>query len=128
MKALLDTQIFLWWITADSRLSHKVRELVANTANELFVSAASGWEMAIKARLGKLKLPADPATFVAKQLALNAIKSLPVEMGHALRVYSLPKYHRDPFDRLLVAQAQIEGLSIVTADAQIARYPVKCIW
>lgn len=128
MRALLDTHTFLWWITDDPRLSRKVREIIGEGANELFLSAASGWEMAIKARLGRLQLPDDPERFIPEQMALNAIASLPVQMSHALHVYALPDYHRDPFDRLLIAQAQLEGLPILTEDAQIARYRVKTVW
>ena len=127
MKALLDTHIFLWWIADDPRLSSRIRQIISNGDNVLYLSAASGWEIAIKARLGKLKLPANPPSFIAGQLANNAITPLPVEMSHALHVYTLPDYHRDPFDRLLVAQARIENLPILTADPQIARYSVKVI-
>jgi PIN domain nuclease of toxin-antitoxin system len=128
MKALLDTHTFLWWITDDPRLSTKVREIIGEGANELYLSAASGWEMAIKVSLGRLRLPDALERFIPEQLALNAIKSLPVQMSHALRVYALPDYHRDPFDRLLIAQAQLEDLPILTRDTQIARYQVKTIW
>jgi PIN domain nuclease of toxin-antitoxin system len=128
MKALLDTHAFLWWITDDPRLSSHVREIIADGDNELFLSAASGWEMAIKAKLGKLHLPDNPESFVLDQLAINAIESLPVQMGHALRVYALPEHHRDPFDRMLVAQAQSERIPILTADPLIAQYAVKVIW
>jgi PIN domain nuclease of toxin-antitoxin system len=128
MKALLDTHAFLWWITDDPCLSSHVREIIADGDNELFLSAASGWEMAIKAKLGKLHLPDNPESFVLDQLAINAIESLPVQMGHALRVYALPEHHRDPFDRMLVAQAQSERIPILTADPLIAQYAVKVIW
>lgn len=128
MKALLDTHVFLWWITTDPRLSKRAREIISNGRNELFLSAASGWEMAIKTNLGRLQLPGDLERFIPEQLALNAIESLPVQMSHALHVYNLPNYHRDPFDRLLIAQAQLENLPILTVDPQIARYPVKIIW
>ncbi|HDL86113.1 MAG TPA: type II toxin-antitoxin system VapC family toxin [Candidatus Acetothermia bacterium] len=128
MRALLDTHTFLWWIADDPRLSQKVREIIADGHNELFLSAASGWEMAIKARLGKLKLPDHLERFVHDQLAINGIESFPVQMAHALRVQVLPDYHRDPFDRLLVAQAQLENLPILTRDQEIARYQVETIW
>lgn len=128
MRALLDTHTFLWWITDDPRLSPRVRKIIGDGENELFLSAASGWEMAIKAKLGRLKLPDNLERFIPEQLALNAIRSLPIQMSHALHVYTLPDYHRDPFDRLLVAQSRLEGLPILTADPQIAQYPVKTIW
>ncbi|MFY9301943.1 MAG: type II toxin-antitoxin system VapC family toxin [Atribacterales bacterium] len=128
MKALLDTHVFLWWITDDQRLSSRVREIIADGTNEILFSAASGWEIAIKTRLGRLQLPDDPKIFIPEQLELNAIEVLPVQIGHALHVYQLPSHHRDPFDHLLIAQAQLEKLPILTADPQISRYPVEVIW
>ncbi len=128
MKALLDTHVFLWWITDDQRLSSQVREIIADGTNEILFSAASGWEIAIKTRLGRLQLPDDPEIFIPEQLELNAIEVLPVQIGHALHVYQLPSHHRDPFDHLLIAQAQLEKLPILTADPQISRYPVEVIW
>lgn len=128
MRVLLDTHAFLWWITDDPRLSERARKIIGDGKNRLYLSAASGWEVAIKAALGRLKLPDAPERFIPEQLALNAIETLPVRMSHALHIYSLPRHHRDPFDRLLVAQAQLEKLPILTADTQIARYPVEVIW
>lgn len=128
MKALLDTPTFLWWITDDARLSPSVRQLMGNGQNRLFFSAASGWEIAIKTRLGRLDLPGEPAAFILGQLACNAIEVLPVQLSHALEVYALPDHHRDPFDRLLIAQSQVEGLPLLTRDPLIAQYAVDTIW
>lgn len=128
MKVLIDTQVFLWWITNDPRLSPRAREIIADGANVVFLSAASGWEIAIKAKLGRLRLPDEPERFILKQLELNAIEVLPVQMSHALHVYALPYHHRDPFDRLLIAQARLEKVPILTADPQISRYEVEVIW
>ena len=128
MKVLLDTHTFLWWITADNRLSSSAREFITNGDNELFLSAATGWEIAIKAQLGRIKLPKGPHSFIAEQLRLNSIQSLPIHMSHALHIYSLPNHHRDPFDRMIIAQAQLEDLPILTMDSQIARYEIKVIW
>ena len=128
MKALLDTHAFLWWITDDPRLSSRVRELTGDSINTLFLSAASGWEIAIKAQLGKLQLPDNLERYIADQLSLNGFESLPIQLRHALHVYSLPDLHRDPFDRILVAQSQLEQLPILTVDPQIARYGVDVIW
>lgn len=128
MNGLLDTHTFLWWITDNLQLSPRVREIVSNGDNVLFLSAVSGWEMAIKAKLGKLHLPENLEGFISEQLAVNAINTLPVQMSHALHVYSLPDLHRDPFDRMLVAQAQLEKLPILTIDPQIAQYLVETIW
>lgn len=128
MKAMLDTHTFLWWIANDPQLSQRARQVMEDGATELFLSAASGWEMAIKSRIGKLKLPDDLHSFVAEQVRINAIEVLPIKMIHALHVHALPDYHRDPFDRLLVAQSQIEKMPILTGDPQIARYAVTVIW
>jgi PIN domain nuclease of toxin-antitoxin system len=128
MKALLDTHAFLWWITDDPRLSSRVRELTGDSTNTLFLSAASGWEIAIKAQLGKLQLPDNLERYIADQLSLNGFESLPIQLRHALHVYTLPDLHRDPFDRILVAQSQLEQLPILTVDPQLARYGVDVIW
>lgn len=128
MKALLDTHVFLWWIGDDRRLSATARKLIADGGNELFFSAASGWEIAIKASLGRITLPDKPEKFIAEQLSENAIQSLPVSMEHALYVVTLPYHHRDPFDRLLVAQSKLENLPIVTTDRHIAKYGIRVLW
>lgn len=128
MRLLLDTHAFLWWITDDPRLSEKGREIMGDGKNQLFLSAASGWEIAIKAKLGKLKVSDNLEHFIPEQVALNAIENLPIVLSHVLHVYTLPDYHRDPFDRLLISQAQLEGLPILTVDSQISQYPVKVLW
>jgi len=128
MKVVLDTHAFLWWITDDDRLSAHARSIIVNRENELYLSAATGWEIAIKAKLGRIHLPGRVDSFIAKQLELNDIFSLPIHMSHALNVYNLPNYHRDPFDRLIIAQAQLEKMSILTMDPQMARYGVKVVW
>jgi PIN domain nuclease of toxin-antitoxin system len=128
MKVLLDTHAFLWWITDSPKLSALAREVIQDNNNELFFSAASGWEIAIKAQLGRLQLPDNLEQFIVEQLSLNAIFALPIQLHHALHVYTLPQYHRDPFDRILVAQSQIENLPILTADTQIIPYAVETIW
>ena len=128
MRLLLDTHVFLWWIAGDERVSTPAARAIGDGAAEVFVSAASLWEIAIMARLGRLEIDGDPARFLPGQLRENAFQGLPVSAGHALRVWSLPELHRDPFDRMLVAQAQAEGLAIVTADREIPRYGVETVW
>jgi len=128
MKILLDTHAFLWWITDDQKLSSRAREVISDAENELFFSAASGWEISIKVQLGRLKLPEEPERFIPEQLRMNFIRSLPIQMRHALFVSTLPNHHRDPFDRMLVAQAQLEEMSILSADLQMSRYQVELIW
>jgi PIN domain nuclease of toxin-antitoxin system len=128
MKILLDAHAFLWWITDDPKLSSRARETISDVDNELFLSAAIGWEITIKVQIGRLKLPEDPKDFIPEQLRINGIKSLPIQMNHVLHVSTLPSHHRDPFDRLLVAQAQLEGMPILSADPQIGKYKVEVIW
>ena len=128
MKLLLDTHTFLWWITDDQKLSGRAREIISDGSNELFLSAATGWEIAIKVQIGRLKLPEEPIRFILEQMRINAIQSLPIQMNHALHVSTLPQHHRDPFDRLLIAQAQLEGLPILSSDHQLVNYQVEVIW
>lgn len=128
MRALLDTHAFLWWIGDDPQLSQRVREIISDGNNELHFSAAGCWEIAIKAGLGKIRIPAKPEIFIAEQLALNGILVLPIQSSHALYVFNLPSLHRDPFDRILVSQAQLETMPIITSDPLIAQYQVKTLW
>lgn len=128
MNVLLDTHVFLWWIDNNPNLSSRACGIISDAGNAIFLSAVSGWEIAIKARLGKLTLPGDLERFIADQLVVNAFSSLPIQLSHALHVYTLPAIHRDPFDRILVAQGQLEDMPILTADSQIAKYPVEVIW
>lgn len=127
MRALLDTHTFLWWLTDDRRLSERASGVIADGA-ELLFSAASAWEIAIKARLGKLVVPEDLEPFLTDQLQREAIEVLPVYLSHAMGVYNLPDHHRDPFDRLLVAQCATEDLPLLSADAAFERYPIEVIW
>ncbi|MCI4624490.1 MAG: type II toxin-antitoxin system VapC family toxin [Candidatus Magnetoovum sp. WYHC-5] len=128
MKLLLDTHIFLWWITDNHLLSSNAHGLIEDTGNDLFLSAASGWEIAIKAGLEKIILPDNPILFIEEQMTVNQIYSLPIELEHALHIYRLPLKHKDPFDRILVAQAQIEGLVIISNDKYIQQYDVEVVW
>ena len=128
MKALLDTHVFLWWIMDDESLTPYIRDFIADEGNDLFLSSASCWEIAIKAKIGRLKLTENPEKFIPDQMIANNISGLPIQLVHALYVYNLPDHHRDPFDRMLVAQARIEKISIITNDRLIADYDVKIIW
>lgn len=128
MRLLLDTHTFLWWTSSSTRLSPRARTLVADPGNTIYVSAATSWEIAIKFDLHRLSLPEAPAKFVPHQLSKHGFTGLAVEHAHALHVSSLPALHTDPFDRLLVAQAQTERLRIVTVDPRIRQYPVATEW
>jgi PIN domain nuclease of toxin-antitoxin system len=128
MNVLIDTQCWLWWFAEEERLNESARRLIGTGEGALYFSAASSWEITIKCAIGKLKLPEAPEVYVLGRLASQGMMGMPIEHVHALRVASLPDHHRDPFDRLLVAQAQIEGLSVLTADPLIAAYDVEAIW
>lgn len=128
MRALLDTHAFLWWITNDLRISAPVHALIRDGRNEIYFSAASAWELAIKARLGRIVIADDLGHFVTNHVGLNGFQVLPIALPHALAVHALPDHHRDPFDRLLVAQCRIEDLALISVDAQIRAYGVEVLW
>jgi PIN domain nuclease of toxin-antitoxin system len=128
LRVLLDTHCWLWMVGDPDRLAEPSRRLLRDPANDLFLSAASAWEIAIKAATGKLRLPQAPAALVAKWMAEDRLGALPILVAHALRAGELPPHHRDPFDRLLIAQAQIEGMTVLTADRVFARYEVPIHW
>ena len=124
MKLLLDTHCWLWLESDPDRFRAAVRRRLEDPATELWLSAASVWEMAIKVRLGKLELPERLDRYVPARLRRSAVGSLPVRLEHALEVASLPAHHSDPFDRMLVAQARCERLTLLTADRAFDRYEV----
>ena len=128
MKFLLDTHTFLWWITDDTQLSEHSKEIIGDSDNQVFLSAASGWEIAIKSRIGRLKLPRRIGGFISEQMSENAISNLSITMSHALQVSELPDHHRDPFDRLLISQSQIENMPILSVDPLIRKYNVQVVW
>ena len=127
-RLLLDTHTFLWWVDDAPELRGKARRAIADVNNECCLSMASCWEMAIKASLGKLRLAKSVERFISEQLAANGFALLNITLGHAAKVEKLPFHHRDPFDRLLVAQAMTEKLIIVSADTVFSRYGVKVLW
>jgi PIN domain nuclease of toxin-antitoxin system len=124
VKFLIDTHCWLWLQASPERMSPEMLSLLENPINDLFLSAASSWEIAIKFALGKLPLPEPPGRYVPRRMMASGSRGLAVEHAHALRVAELPAHHRDPFDRLLVAQAQIEKLVLVTVDRHFERYDV----
>ena len=127
MRVLLDTQVWLWMQAAPERFNAGARDLVEDPATTLLLSAASSWEIAIKYGLGKLALPERPEVYVPDRMRSGGVSSLAIEHSHALRVAALDLHHRDPFDRLLVAQAMVEELPILSADAVFGRYGVELI-
>lgn len=129
MKALLDTHAFLWWVSGrGARLSDRARDLMSDGANDVLVSMASIWEMSIKVGVGRMDLPDAIERYVPDRLRHHGFELLPIELRHAFRAGDLPRIHGDPFDRMLVAQAQVEGLALVTADPAIGHYDVETIW
>jgi PIN domain nuclease of toxin-antitoxin system len=128
MRFLLDTHSWLWAVSAPERLRNSGAEMIEDAENVVIFSAVSALEIAIKVSLGKLKLPIPASDFVSSRVDDLGMTVLPIYVTHALRVASLPQYHKDPFDRLLVAQCQIERLPLMTADAAIAAYDTEIIW
>ena len=128
MRLLLDTHCFLWWISEPDLVSTMAQELIADGSNRLYWSAASSWEVAIKYQLGKLPMVEPPETFIPAQLLLNRCESLHITDAHAFRAAQLPRHHSDPFDRMLVAQAQHESLILLSQDAMLQRYDIDIRW
>ena len=128
MRLLLDTVAFLWLAEDDAHLAAAAREAIVDPANDVFLSAASAWEIAIKHRLGRLGLRIPPDEYVPQQRRLHRIETLGIDEDATLQAGKLPDLHRDPFDRLLVAHAIVHGLTIVTPDRLIRNYPVPVLW
>ncbi|MBI2767458.1 MAG: type II toxin-antitoxin system VapC family toxin [Chloroflexi bacterium] len=128
MNLLVDSHAFLWSDSEPGKVGVRAREAIASTANRRYFSLASVWELAVKAGTGKLELDDDLESFVRDELRRWRMELLPIELRHAARVRNLPHHHKDPFDRLLVAQAQAESMVIVTNDRMIARYDVQVVW
>ncbi len=127
MRYLLDTHCWLWLQTEPERISASLLETMAVGSAEIYLSAASAWEIAIKYEAGRLSLPEPPAIYVAESMRRSGAVGLPISHLHALTAAALPPHHRDPFDRALVAQAQVEGLTLVTADAVLESYDVAIV-
>ncbi len=126
MRVLVDTHALIWYLEGHKSLSRSKREVIINPANEVFVSTVSLWEIAIKISVGKLKLKTS-LTDVLNQLAIQSIEILTIAPGHVLQVASLPLHHRDPFDRMIIAQAKVEFLTVVTTDSEFLAYGVKTV-
>ncbi len=128
MRLLLDTHVWLWWMSAPHRLPATTTGALRELDHELLWSSACVWELAVKHALGKLPLPVAPADFVAERMVATGAVPLPITHEHALRSAALPRHHADPFDRLLVAQAQVDGLTLMTGDPQLSAYDVPILW
>ena len=128
MRLLLDTHVLLWWIDGDPRISDRSHVLISDADNAVSVSVASVWEIAIKAGLGQLKVPPDLRGYLRRQLARNEFELLPVLFEHAVAVRDLPLHHRDPFDRLLIAQTRVERLNLISRDPRMRAYEIEVLW
>ena len=126
MKVLIDTHVFLWGLTQESRLPPKIRSLLPQS--DLWISVAGVWEIITKTQVGKLALPSPVGPFLTAKLAANGVSVLHVTLDHVLRIDNMELHHRDPFDRILIAQSMEESLPIVTADPLFQKYPVELIW
>jgi PIN domain nuclease of toxin-antitoxin system len=127
MKALLDTHTFLWAISGNEKLSRRAGEVFAGPS-DLWLSVASIWEILIKVQIGKMPLPQPAGAYLVKKLAENRIEMLPVKLDHVLKIEALPMHHRDPVDRILIAQSLEENLPLVTSDSVFNRYDLEVIW
>ena len=128
VRALLDTHVLLWWLIDSERLSERARELMEASDTDLFWSAASSWEVAIKVGLGRLVLPEPARSLIPRALQDQTIRPIDITQAHALAVADLPPHHRDPFDRLLVAQATLDKLTVITADPVFEKYGARVAW
>jgi PIN domain nuclease of toxin-antitoxin system len=126
-QILLDTQIFLWAITDNPKLSHAHRKAYVDPESDLYLSMASVWEILIKSEIGKLPIPTPAAEYIASQMRKNRVNALPIRMPHMKELESLPLVHRDPFGRMLVAQARAEGMPILSADPRMKKYGVAVL-
>lgn len=127
-RYLLDSHVWLWLNGSPSKLSRQAKSILEDRASQLLLSAASIWEIAIKAKSGKLVLPAKPRLYIPERMEANGIEALSIEPRHAMLAADLPDFHRDPFDRMLVAQAITEELVLLTADPQLTSYEAKLLW
>jgi PIN domain nuclease of toxin-antitoxin system len=128
VKLLLDTQCWLWWFAQPDRLNEEAIAQIGDEANQLWLSVASIWEMGIKVSIGKLALPDPIDSYVPRRMAQLGTRPLEIKASHAIQTASLPLHHRDPFDRLLISQTQLEELTLVTADAIFHQYDVSILW
>jgi PIN domain nuclease of toxin-antitoxin system len=128
MKALLDTHTFLWWNADDRKLSNTARELISNPSNTFFLSVVTAWEIIIKAQIGKLPLPESPDSYISSRANYYGFQIITIEIKHVLQIWQLENHHNDTFDRLLIAQSQVEKLPIITADTKLSLYQIEAIW
>jgi len=128
MKYLLDTHAFLWFVLDDKRISANAKSIIKDSKNEIFFSAASAWEMAIKKKLNRLKIKGNLEPFIIKQLSANNFIPMSITISHATYTERLPQFHKDPFDRIIIAQSILESLQLISKDEDVKKYKVATIW
>ena len=128
MNLLLDTSVWLWWFGSPEKLNADAVAKINDTNNQLFFSAASIWEIGIKVSIGKLNLPLDPSEYIPARMSALGVKCLDIKGTHAIAAASLPLHHKDPFDRTIIAQSNLENLPILTSNSTFQKYDVKIIW
>jgi PIN domain nuclease of toxin-antitoxin system len=128
MKYLLDTVVWIWSLGPSERLTEEARSILLSGQEEIYLSSATSWEISIKLRLGKLSFPEPPANHISQFIARQNLRPLSITHAHAQKVYDLPPHHDDPFDRILIAQAIVEDMTILTSDRLFKRYPVEVVW
>lgn len=128
MRALLDTHAFLWWISDSSRLSKRAYEFIEKPSNTIYLSSVSFWEISIKSTLGSIQFPKKMESFIAEQISINSFEPLSINISHAVNIRDLPQHHKDPFDRMLISQSQIEDMPLITGDKLISKYKIELIW
>jgi len=128
VKYLLDTVAWLWSVVTPERLNDEARGILENGREEIYLSAATVWELSIKMRLGKLNFPGPPSHIVPAYMAKQGLRPVPVTHLHAAKIYDLPPHHSDPFDRMIIAQAIVEEMTILTSDRAFEKYPIEVVW
>jgi len=128
MRYLLDTHAFLWFVLDDKRISTKAKSIIKDSKNEIYFSAASAWEIAIKTKLDRLKIKGDLESFIIEQLSTNSFVPLSITISHSLYTERLPQFHKDPFDRIIIAQSKLEDLPLISTDKKIRKYPTTVVW
>jgi PIN domain nuclease of toxin-antitoxin system len=128
MRYLLDTHAFLWFVLDDKRISTEAKSIIADSKNTIYFSAASAWEMAIKTKLARLKIIGDIEPFIIEQLSTNSFVPLSITISHALYTERLPQIHKDPFDRIIIAQSKLEDLPLISKDKKVRKYKITMAW
>ncbi|CAB1076338.1 twitching motility protein PilT [Alkalispirochaeta odontotermitis] len=128
MRYLLDTHAFLWFVLDDQRISNEAKSIIEDSKNKIYFSAASAWEIAIKTKLARLKIEGEFESFIIEQLSTNSFVPLSISISHSLYTHRLPQVHKDPFDRIIIAQSALENLLLISKDREIRKYEIAMVW